>query len=50
MAVGQKEHPYKLQTTGFSRFFLLPIVFFGYPVFLTHSQIVYMAVDQNLPF
>ena len=28
-----------LGTTGFSLFFLLPIGFFRYPVFLTHSQV-----------
>ena len=35
-AMGQKENP--LETIGFSLFFLLPIGFFGYPVFLTHCQ------------
>ena len=28
-----------LNTSGFGRFFLLPIGFFGCPVFLTHSQV-----------
>ena len=35
--LGSKRKP--LRTTGFGLFFLLPIGFFGYPVFLTHSHL-----------
>ena len=39
MPLGQKENPWGPQVLGL--FFLLPIEFFRYPVFLTHTQIVF---------